>query len=489
MRYDSMPLVDKTNNKLLARRAFLGKSSTTIGTLALASLLNEGSATAAIPAAALNGNGVLGRPHFAPKARRVIFICQSGGVSQFETFDAKPKLNELNGQPMPESLTAGQRLAQIRGNKLVVCGSPYKFSKHGQSGAEISELLPYTSQIVDDICIVRTCVTEAINHDPAVTYLQCGNQQPGRPTMGAWLSYGMGSVNRDLPAFVVLGSGMNQGQNLHTRYWGNGFLPAQHQGVMFRGGSEPVLFVSNPQGVSRAARRRVLDGIRALNEIKHEAFGDPQIAARISAYEMAYRMQMSAPELMDISGEPRHILEMYGPDVTKPGTAAASCLLARRLAQRDVRFIQLYHRGWDQHGNLPNDITRQCRQTDQPSAALIKDLQQHGLLDDTLVIWGTEFGRSPMLQGQYDPKNYGRDHHMLCFTMWMAGGGIKPGVTIGESDELGYKPAKDPIHMHDLHATWLHLLGIDHKQLTYRFQGRDFRLTDVHGNVLPNLLA
>jgi len=487
-----MNLTRKSLNQLLTRRTFLEQGRAAIGSLALASLLNEGASSvsaassAASPAA---GGGALGQLHFAPRAKRVIFICQSGGVSQFETFDAKPKLNELHAQPMPDSLTQGQRLAQIRGKELIVCGSPYKFAKHGACGAEVSELLPYTSQIVDDICIVRTCVTEAINHDPAVTFLQCGNQQPGRPTMGAWLSYGLGSVNRDLPAFVVLASGMNQGQNLHTRYWGSGFLPPEHQGVMFRGGREPVLYLNNPPGVSRGARRRVLDGIRELNELKHQEIGDPQINARISAYEMAYRMQMSAPELTDISDEPQHVLDMYGPDVTTPGTAAACCLLARRLAERDVRFIQLYHRGWDQHGNLPNDLTRQCRQTDQPNAALIKDLQQHGLLDDTLVIWGTEFGRTPMLQGEYKPASYGRDHHMLCFTMWMAGGGIKPGVTIGQSDEFGYQPAEDPIHMHDLHATWLHLLGIDHQQLTYRFQGRDFRLTDVHGNVLPKLLT
>jgi len=474
-------------NQLLTRRTFLGRSHTAIGSLALAGLLNEDFANAA--AAPLGGSGSLGQPHVAPRAKRVIFICQSGGVSQFETFDFKPKLAKLHGLAMPESLTKGQRLAQIRGKELIVCGSPYKFGKHGQSGAEVSELLPYTSQIVDDICIVRTCVTEAINHDPAVTFLQCGNQQPGRPTMGAWLSYGLGSVNSDLPAFVVLASGMNQGQNLHTRYWGSGFLPAEHQGVMFRGGREPVLYVNNPPGVSRAARRRVLDGIRELNELKHEVFGDPNIAARISAYEMAYRMQMSAPELTDISDEPRHVLDMYGPEVTQPGTAAACCLLARRLVQRDVRFIQLYHRGWDQHQEMPKDLSRQCRQTDRSSAALIQDLRQHGLLDETLVIWGTEFGRSPMLQGEYKPESYGRDHHMLCFSMWMAGGGIQPGVTIGESDEFGYQPAKDPIHMHDLHATWLHLLGIDHLQLTYRFQGRDFRLTDVHGNVLPSLIA
>ena len=459
------------------RRAFLGRGAAGVGSLALASLMSE--ETRAESLAGL---------HFPAKAKRVIFICQSGGVSQFETFDHKPKLSELNGKPMPDSLTSGQRLAQIRGHKLLVCGSPYKFAKHGQSGAEVSELLPYTSKIVDDICIVRSCVTEAINHDPAVTYLQCGNQQPGRPTMGAWLSYGLGSENSDLPAFVVLASGMNQGQNLHTRYWGSGFLPSEHQGVMFRPTSDPIPFVNNPAG-RRAARRRVLDSVRAMNQLKRDAVGDPEIDARISAYEMAFRMQASVPELMDISGEPQHVLEMYGPEVKTPGSAAGACLLARRLAERGVRFVQLYHRGWDQHGNLPNDLSRQCRQTDQPSAALVKDLKMRGLLDDTLVIWGTEFGRTPMLQGSYNPKSYGRDHHMLCFTIWMAGAGIKAGVTVGESDEFGYQPVKDPSHVHDLHATWLHLLGIDHEKLTLRFQGRDYRLTDVHGNLLDQVLA
>jgi len=460
------------------RRAFLGRGAAGIGSLSLASMLSEETHAAS-----------LGGVHFPAKAKRMIFICQSGGVSQFETFDHKPKLAELNGKPMPDSLTSGQRLAQIRGKELLACGSPYKFAKHGQSGAEISELLPFTSEIADDICIVKSCISEAINHDPAVTYLQCGNQQPGRPTMGAWLSYGLGSENSDLPAFVVLASGMNQGQNLHTRYWGSGFLPSGHQGVMFRPTSDPIPFVNNPPGISRGARRRVLDSVRAMNELKRDSVGDPEIDARIGAYEMAFRMQASVPELMDISDEPEHVLKMYGPDVKKPGSAAGACLLARRLAERGVRFVQLYHRGWDQHGNLPNELSRQCRQTDQPSAALVKDLKMRGLLDDTLVIWGTEFGRTPMLQGKYDPKNYGRDHHMLCFTMWMAGAGIKAGVTVGESDEFGYQPVKAPAHVHDLHATWLHLLGIDHERLTYRFQGRDYRLTDVHGKLLDQVLA
>ena len=470
----------------LTRRAFLRRCASGIGSVALTSLLAEDS-----PAMGQmkEGMGILGEPHFPPRAKRVIFICQSGGVSQFETFDFKPRLVEFNGQAMPASLIAGERLAQIRGHKLIICGSPYAFARHGQCGAEISELLPHTAGIVDDICIVRTCVSEAINHDPAVTFLQCGGQQPGRPTMGAWLSYGLGSVSRNLPDFVVLCSGMNQGQNLHTRYWGSGFLPSEHQGVMFRPTSAPIPFVNNPAGIDRRARRRLLDSVMELNRLKRNIVGDPEIDARISAYEMAFRMQSSVPDLLDISGEPQHVLDMYGPEVHTPGSAARSCLLARRLAERGVRFVQLYHRGWDQHGNLPQDLSRQCRQTDQPSAALIKDLKMRGLLDDTLVIWGTEFGRTPMLQGEYDANNYGRDHHMLCFSMWMAGAGIQPGLTYGESDEFGYRPVNDSAHIHDLHATWLHLLGIDHEKLTYSFQGRDYRLTDVHGKVLKKLLT
>lgn len=471
---------------LLKRRAFLKSGAAGLGSIVLTSLLSEGSQTEVQGSEAL---GVLGGLHFPARAKRVIFICQSGGVSQFETFDFKPKLAALNGQPMPDSLTSGERLAQIRGQKLIVCGSQYSFARHGQCGAEISELLPNTASIVDDLCIIRTCVSEAINHDPAVTFLQCGTQQPGRPTMGAWLSYGLGSVCSNLPAFVVLCSGMNQGQNLHTRYWGNGFLPSEHQGVMFRPNSNPIPFVNNPVGIDRKARRRVLDSIAELNKIKQKEVGDPEIDARISAYEMAFQMQSSVPDLMDISSEPKHVLDMYGPDVYTPGSAARSCLLARRLAERGVRFVQLYHRGWDQHGNLPRDLSRQCSQTDQPSAALVKDLKMRGLFDDTLVIWGTEFGRTPMLQGKYDPKNYGRDHHMLCFSMWMAGAGVKPGLTYGESDAFGYRPANNPAHIHDLQATWLHLLGINHKKLTYRFQGRDYRLTDVHGKVVHELLV
>ena len=475
--------LNQTALPFIHRRAFLGRGANGLGAIALASLSPHMEAKAAGKVNALNGL------HIPAKAKRVIFICQSGGVSQFETFDYKPKLEVFNGKPMPPSLTEGQRLAQIRGKELIVRGSPYKFRKRGQSGAEISELLPFTSQIADDICIVKTCVSEAINHDPAVTFLQCGNQQPGRPTMGAWLSYGLGSENSDLPAFVVLASGMNQGQNLHTRYWGSGFLPSEHQGVRFRPTHDPVPFVTNPSGINRNARRRVLDSITAINKLKTSAVFDPEINARISAYEMAFRMQVSVPELMDISGEPDHVLKLYGPEVRQPGSAAANCLLARRLAERGVRFVQLYHRGWDQHGNLPNDLSRQCLQTDQPSAALIQDLKMRGLLEDTLVIWATEFGRTPMLQGKFESRNYGRDHHMLCFSMWMAGAGIKPGMTFGESDDFGYQPVKDPAHVHDLHATWLQFLGIYHKRLTYRFQGRDYRLTDVSGKPMEQLIS
>ena len=475
--------LDHTPQAVLKRRTFLGHGANGLGAMALASLSPHLSAGKPETSSGLNGL------HIPAKAKRVIFICQSGGVSQFETFDYKPKLEALNGKPMPPSLTDGQRLAQIRGKELIVQGSPYRFRKQGKSGAEISELLPFTSKIVDDICIVKTCVSEAINHDPAVTFLQCGNQQPGRPTMGAWLSYGLGSENSDLPTFVVLASGMNQGQNLHTRYWGSGFLPSEHQGVRFRPAHDAIPFVNNPAGVNRNARRRIIDSITAMNNLKNSRVFDPEISARIKAYEMAFRMQASVPELMDISGEPDHVLKLYGPEVSKPGSAAANCLLARRLAERGVRFVQLYHRGWDQHGNLPTDLSRQCLQTDQPSAALIQDLKMRGLLEDTLVVWATEFGRTPMLQGKFDSNNYGRDHHMLCFSMWMAGAGIKPGMTFGESDEFGYQPVKDPAHVHDLHATWLQLLGIDHERLTYRFQGRDYRLTDVHGKPLPQLLA
>ncbi|MEX2172123.1 MAG: DUF1501 domain-containing protein [Pirellulales bacterium] len=470
------------------RRQFLGRTTTGIGALSLASLLDPQLFAASTTSGQAAG-GVLKQLHFQPRATRVIFLFQSGGPSQFELLHRRPKLNEMTGQPMPESLTQGQRLAQIRGQKLIVCGSPYKFRRHGESGAEISELLPHTAKISDDICIIRTVVTEAINHDPAITFMQTGGQQPGRPTMGAWMSYGLGAESEDLPAYVVLVSVTTPGQPLSVRYWGNGFLPSQHQGVRFRGSGEPVLFVSNPPGIDRPTRRLLLDAMGDLNRLKNETIGDPEIATRIDAYEKAFRMQVSVPELVDISGETQATLDLYGPDVHKPGTQAANCLLARRLAERGVRFIQLYHADWDHHLGLPGAMPAMCQANDRAAAALITDLKARGMLDDTIVIWAGEFGRTPMLQGELDVKKYGRDHHMKCYSIWVAGGGFKAGATIGEADEFGYDVVKDPVHVHDLHATMLHLLGIDHERLTYRFQGRDFRLTDVHGNALPLLVA
>lgn len=470
------------------RRQFLGRTTTSIGSLALASLLNS-KLLADDPKIASAPQGVLSSYHHPPRAKRVIHLMQSGGPSQFELFNHRPMLAKLHGEPMPESLTKGQRLAQIRGQKLVVCGSPYKFAKHGQSGAEISELMPRTAGIVDDICLIQTAVTDAINHDPAITFMQTGAQQPGRPSMGAWMSYGLGCETQDLPAFVVLVSVTNPGQPLNVRYWGNGFLPSKHQGVRFMSQGDPVLYVSNPPGVERSSRREMLDTIGEINRMKYEAFGDPEIGARIDAYEQAFRMQVSVPELADISDETQATLDLYGPDVTRPGSQAANCLLARRLAERGVRFIQLYHADWDHHLGLPSALPSMCAQNDPAVAGLITDLKNRGMLEDTLVIWSGEFGRTPMLQGDPDPKNYGRDHHMKCFSLWVAGGGFKAGAVIGETDDFGYDVARDPVHVHDLHATILHLLGVDHQKLVYRFQGRDFRLTDVFGNVLPVLLA
>lgn len=461
------------------RRTFLGRTATGIGTLGLGSLLN--------------GSQLFGSElsdlHHSAKAKRVIFLFQSGGPSQMDLFDPKPKLNEMLGQPMPESLTNGERVAQLQGAKLVCMGTKYQFRRHGEEGVELSELLPWTSKIVDKITLIRSLQTEAINHDPAVTFFQTGNAQPGRPTMGSWLSYGLGSENKDLPAFVVLLSGQGQGQNLHARYWGSGFLPSIHQGVQFRGSGDPVLYLSNPPGVSREARRVMLDSSAELNSLKKEVIGDPEISTRIEQFEMAYRMQMSIPELMDISDESQATLDLYGEDVAKPGSFARNCLLARRLAERGVRFIQLYHRDWDQHNNLPVELERQCQQSDRGSYALIQDLDARGLLEDTIVIWCGEFGRTPMAQGSVNLENYGRDHHMKSFSGWVAGGGFARGKLVGKTDEFGYNVVDERVHVHDLHATLLHLLGIDHLRLTYRFQARDYRLTDIHGEVLPFLLG
>ncbi|HEY3134559.1 MAG TPA: DUF1501 domain-containing protein [Blastocatellia bacterium] len=437
--------------------------------------------------------GLIGLPHFAPKAKRVIFLHQSGGPSQIELFDYKPMLSKYHGTEIPDSVRMGQRVAQTMGqSSLPVARSLFKFSQHGQSGAWVSELLPHTAKIVDDISIITTVHTEAINHDPAITFIQTGSQQPGRASMGAWVSYGIGSENQNLPAFVVMISqaqALNTDQPLFSRLWSSGFLPSRYQGVRFRAGSEPILYLTDPPGINKTTRRRMLDAVAKLNKIKAESYGDPEIETRITQYEMAYRMQTSVPELMDLSKEPDHIFDMYGPDSRKPGTYAANCLLARRLAERNVRFIQLYHRGWDQHNDLPRDLALQCKGTDQASAALVLDLKQRGLLDDTLVVWGGEFGRTVFSQGKLTDTNYGRDHHPRCFTMWMAGGGTKRGMTLGETDDYGYNIVSDPVHVHDLQATIMHLLGIDHKRLTFKFQGRHFRLTDIAGDVVTRILA
>jgi Protein of unknown function (DUF1501) len=438
--------------------------------------------------------GQAGLPHFPPKAKRVIFLHQSGAPSQIELFDYKPLLENMRGTELPASVRMGQRITGMTSGQdsLPVAPSIYKFSQCGKSGTWISELLPHTSKIVDDITIIRTMNTDAINHDPGITFIQTGFQQPGRPSMGAWVSYGLGSENQNLPAFVVLlsqANALNADQPLFSRLWGSGFLPSRYQGVRFRSGSDPVLYLQDPPGVDRDTRRRMLDALSQLNQRREGEFEDPEIDTRVTQYEMAYRMQTSVPSLMDMKEEPDHIFEMYGPDSRKPGTYAANCLLARRLAERGVRFIQLYHRGWDQHNDLPRDIQLQAKGTDQPSAALIMDLKQRGMLDDTLVVWGGEFGRTVYSQGKLTPTNYGRDHHPRCFSMWLAGGGVKAGLVHGETDDYCYNVVKDPVHIHDLQATILRCLGIDHTRLTYKFQGRDFRLTDVAGEVVTPILA
>lgn len=471
------------------RRHFLSKASLGLGGLGLASLLS--------PKSLLASGRTLGPEdfrHIAPKAKRVIYLFQSGGPSQLELFDYKPTLRQMNGEELPESVRNGQRLTGMTSGQknFPLAGSIFDFKQYGQSRAWVSDIMPYTSKVVDELCFIKSMHTEAINHDPAITFFQTGSQQPGRPSMGSWLSYGLGSDNDNLPAFSVLlsrGSGRPQGQPLYSRLWGNGFLNSIHQGVQFRSGKDPVLYLKDPKGMSKMDRRSMLDHLSQLNSIHSAEFGDPEINARIAQYELAYRMQTSVPETMDISQEPDYIYKMYGADVAQPGTFAANCLLARRLAERDVRFIQLYHMGWDQHENLPGAIEKQAKDVDQASAALVMDLKQRGMLDDTLVIWGGEFGRTNYSQGTLTDTNYGRDHHPRCFTIWMAGGGIKPGVSYGETDDFGYNIAKDPVHVHDFQATMLHLLGIDHEQLTYKYQGRRFRLTDVGGRIIHDILA
>ena len=474
----------------LTRRHLL---STGLGSIALASLLAEETRAVAPPVAEYPG-ALPGLPHHAAKAKRVIYLFQSGAPSQIDLFDPKPGLVKHRGEDLPDSIRKGQRLTGMTATqtRFPVAPSKYRFARHGKSGAWLSELLPHTAKVADRLCFVRSMHTEAINHDPAVTFFQTGAQIAGRPSIGAWLAYGLGSASRDLPAFVVLvsrGSGNPIDQPLYDRLWGAGFLPSRYQGVKFRPGRDPVLYLSDPPGIDRAARRDMLDDLARLNALRSAKTGDPEIATRTGQYEMAFRMQASVPDLTDLSKEPASTFALYGEDARKPGTFAAHCLLARRLVERGVRFVQLFHRGWDQHTNLPKQITGQCADTDRASAALVADLAQRGLLDDTLVVWGGEFGRTVYCQGTLTAENYGRDHHPRCFTVWLAGGGIKPGLTFGETDEYGYNITRDAVHVHDLQATMLHLLGIDHTKLTYKYQGRHFRLTDVHGEVVRKLLA
>ena len=473
----------------LTRRSFFNRCGLGLGTAALASLLGE----SGFAQTGDQKTGLAGVPHFAPKAKRVIYLFQAGGPSQLELFDAKPNLEKFRSQNLPDSIRMGQRLTGMTAHQSSFPTAPslYKFAQHGKSGAWLSELLPHTAKIADDISFIKSMHTEQINHDPAQTFALTGFQLAGRPSMGAWLSYGLGSENKDLPAFVVLVSvGRNGGdQPLYDRLWGSGFLPSQFQGVKFHGGADPVLFLSNPPGISQEVRRKFLDDLAEMNQLNAKEYGDPEIQARIAQYEMAYRMQTSVPELTDLSKESDKVIESYGPDARKPGTFAYNCVLARRLSERGVRFIQLFHRGWDQHGTLPKNIKKQTEDTDQASAALIQDLKARGMLDDTLVVWGGEFGRTVYSQGKLAVDDYGRDHHPRCFSIWMAGGGIKPGVTIGETDDFSYNIVRDPVHVHDLNATILQCLGIDHTRLTFKFQGRYYRLTDVHGNVVKQILA
>jgi hypothetical protein len=476
----------------LNRRVFLHRASTGLGAIALSSLLGQQPLAGAGDAS--RADAIPGFPNHVPKAKRVIHLFQSGAPSQMDLFDPKPQLESRRGEELPASIRMGQRLTTMTSGqaKFSVAPSIFKFQQHGEGGMWISELLPHMAGIADEFCMVRSLHTEAINHDPAITFMQTGDQLAGRPSIGAWVSYGLGSENQDLPAYVVLtsfGSGRPDDQPLYDRLWGAGFLPSKHQGVKFRNKGDAVLYLSNPPGVDRDTRRGTLDRLAALNEQHFAQIGDPEIHTRIAQYEMAFRMQTSVPELLDFSGEPQHVLDMYGPDVKRPGSYAANCLLARRLAERDVRFVQLFHMGWDHHGGLPNAIRGQCRDTDQATAALVRDLKQRDLLKDTLIVWGGEFGRTIYSQGAIAPEDYGRDHHPRCYTVLLAGAGVKAATTWGETDEYCYNIVRDPVHVHDLNATIMHLLGIDHTRLTYRYQGRDFRLTDIHGQLVNGILA
>ena len=468
----------------LNRRVFLRNGSAALSATALAGLL---------PRDAKAGPGH-GFPNFPAKAKRVIYLFQSGAPSQMDLFDPKPGMKERHGKDLPDSIRKGQRLTTMTSGQKTfpIAPSIFKFARHGKSGQWMSEVLPHLAKEADELCFIKSMHTEAINHDPAITFCQTGHQLAGRPSIGSWLSYGLGTENEDLPAYVVMtswGTGRPNDQPLYDRLWGAGFLPTQHQGVKFRNSGDPVLYLSDPKGINRRMRRDMLDEIAKLNRKDRQVVGDPEIDARISQYEMAFRMQSSVPDLTDVSKEPKHILDSYGPDVLKPGTYAANCLLARRMAERDVRCIQLFHMGWDHHGGLPNAVKGQCRDTDQPTAALIADLRQRGLLEDTLIVWGGEFGRTIYSQGKLTATNYGRDHHPSCFTVFLAGAGVKKGFSLGTTDDYCYNITEDPVHVHDLNATIMHLLGVDHKKLTYRFQGRDYRLTDIHGHLVKKILA
>lgn len=475
------------------RRQFFGKTAMGLGSIALGSLLNP-SLLSANPQRNEKGLAI-SLPHFAPKAKRVIYLLQNGAPSHVDLFDYKPALREWHGTQIPDSLVNGKRFSTMTGKQVErpVLGEITNFKQHGQSGAWVSDFMPYTAKIADELCFIKSMYTEQINHAPAITFFLTGSEIPGRPSMGSWLSYGLGSDSENLPAFVAMTSRDKEascGQIFYDYYWGSGFLPTKFQGVKFRGSGDPVLYLQNPDGMSRQMRRDLLDDIGQLNAMNMEEYNDPEIETRIAQYEMAYKMQMSVPELTDISQEPQHILDMYGPDVMTQGSYAYNCLMARRLIERGVRFVQCMHAGWDQHKNLNHQLKIQCQDTDAPSAALVKDLKQRGLLEDTLVIWGGEFGRTPFLQGKIQEyKIWGRDHHPYVFTIWMAGGGIKPGITYGASDEFGFNPAQDPVHVHDFQATIMQLLGIDHERFTYKHLGRRYRLTDVHGHVVKGVLG
>ena len=470
----------------LTRRHFFARATGGLGIAALGSLLSrDGLAT--------DQTAALSNAHFAPTAKRVIYLFQSGGPSQMDLFDHKPQMRPQFDKDLPDSVRMGQRITTMtsRQKRFPVAPSKFRFGRYGESGALISELLPHTAAVADELCFVKSMVTEAINHDPAITFFQTGSQLAGRPSIGSWFSYGLGSENANLPDFIAMtsrGSGLKAGQPLYDRLWGSGFLPTTHQGVKLRGSKDPVLYLNNPPGVTREIKRGMLDDVAALNRRQFDVVGDPEIDTRIAQYEMAFRMQTSIPELIDFSDEPQSITDLYGPDVQRRGSYASNCLLARRLSERGVRFVQLFHQGWDQHNNLPAAIGGQCRDTDQPSAALVRDLRQRGLLDETLVVWGGEFGRTAYCQGDLSRENYGRDHHPRCFTIWMAGGGIKSGLSWGETDDFSYNVTTNPVQVHDLHATMLHLMGLNHRRLTFRFQGRDHRLTDVHGEVVDGIL-